>query len=599
MKRILCFALALLLLTGCSSKGTDETTAPTTAVLTEPTHPGYYEPDSETETQSSGAILSYALPCEFNRIETIGLNLLLIHQEETLKLTVLKDQKLTPVTETELPVNAQNGDVYQVLANGIVYYTVSDKDVVYLDGSLKQVQNISLPEDISGSPVFSTDGGIYFVQGTHIRGIDPDAGVPRLIKDVSGENIVLTGCYFAGRVLSYSYTNISGETEHIYISAETGEMLADGELRLLETNQDAYFAVRQDGVVTQYIFGTLQTQPQSLTVLETEQVIPMLPFNSVLYFDTENNKISLCDLSEGKRVSEAQLLQLKDPALFCGDAKKNCIWFAATENETKKLFRWDFSQSSVKQEAVLTGALYTQNAPDEAGLAACAEIASGLKQNYGVDVRLWQDAVKAQGEYTLVPEHQVPAINQCLLQLDEICKQFPDGFLKTSGSSSASGRLRVCIVREISGGLSGVQYWQDGQQFIVLSSDADVQQEFVQLLSYAVISRVLGNSAKMDYWTGLNPKGFQYDAQQPDTSLTEGEKRAFVDAQAMTSLTEDRSLTFFYAMSPENQDVFTSETMQSKLKLLCQAIREAYKLKRYTEVLPWEQYLNESLAYKK
>ena len=37
--------------------------------------------------------------------------------------------------------------------------------------------------------------------------------------------------------------------------------------------------------------------------------------------------------------------------------------------------------------------------------------------------------------------------------------------------------------------------------------------------------------------------------------------------------------------------LFQSEYMQRKLFALCSGIREAYKLKKYPEVLPWEQYL--------
>ena len=50
-------------------------------------------------------------------------------------------------------------------------------------------------------------------------------------------------------------------------------------------------------------------------------------------------------------------------------------------------------------------------------------------------------------------------------------------------------------------------------------------------------------------------------------------------------------------MLKDNQELFAQEVMQKKLKLLCEGIREAYNLKKHTEILPWEQYLVESLAY--
>jgi hypothetical protein len=49
-------------------------------------------------------------------------------------------------------------------------------------------------------------------------------------------------------------------------------------------------------------------------------------------------------------------------------------------------------------------------------------------------------------------------------------------------------------------------------------------------------------------------------------------------------------------MTAGNQSAFTSETMQAKLKRMCQGIRESYGYERDGNTYPWEQYLNESLA---
>ena len=62
---------------------------------------------------------------------------------------------------------------------------------------------------------------------------------------------------------------------------------------------------------------------------------------------------------------------------------------------------------------------------------------------------------------------------------------------------------------------------------------------------------------------------------------------------------EDRARIMEYAMTEGNEEYFRSTTMQSKLKLLCEGIREAFKLKKSPETFLWEQYLNTSLAYTK
>ena len=61
---------------------------------------------------------------------------------------------------------------------------------------------------------------------------------------------------------------------------------------------------------------------------------------------------------------------------------------------------------------------------------------------------------------------------------------------------------------------------------------------------------------------------------------------------------EDRARIMEYAMMPDNAACFESEIMQKKLRQLCLGIREAFGLKKSTEVFIWEQYLNEPLNQK-
>ena len=53
-----------------------------------------------------------------------------------------------------------------------------------------------------------------------------------------------------------------------------------------------------------------------------------------------------------------------------------------------------------------------------------------------------------------------------------------------------------------------------------------------------------------------------------------------------------------YAMLEGFGRCFESETMQNKLRKLCLGIRQAFDLKAYGDVLPWEQYLQEPLYTK-
>ena len=53
---------------------------------------------------------------------------------------------------------------------------------------------------------------------------------------------------------------------------------------------------------------------------------------------------------------------------------------------------------------------------------------------------------------------------------------------------------------------------------------------------------------------------------------------------------EDRARILEYAMTPGNEAVFASETMQRKLATLCQGIRQAFDLEA-DQICLWEQYL--------
>ena len=196
----------------------------------------------------------------------------------------------------------------------------------------------------------------------------------------------------------------------------------------------------------------------------------------------------------------------------------------------------------------------------------------------------------------MMPEHQTSVIHQCLDELETVLKEFPKKFV----DKSISNQIRICIVRSVDGETKAVRYWNGSSAYIVLSVGCDVRNGFIKGLSYVVDSHVLGNSSRYDYWNEANPDGFSYeDKNTHSEKYLKGSKRAFVDAISMTAVVEDRSAIFYEAMQPDNQEMFKSEAMQKKLYMLCKGIRSAWKLKNETEIFPWEQYLDEPIAYKK
>ena len=142
-----------------------------------------------------------------------------------------------------------------------------------------------------------------------------------------------------------------------------------------------------------------------------------------------------------------------------------------------------------------------------------------------------------------------------------------------------------------------VQFYERNDAHIVVAATENIRQNILRGLAYVIDSHVLGGSRVYDDWKDLNPDGVDYDynyyfyADRADSVYLTNEKRAFVEAYAMTFPHEDRCLLLAYAMMDGNSAYFTSDTMQAKLSAGCQGIRDAYDVDG--EDLPWEQYLAE------
>ena len=188
-----------------------------------------------------------------------------------------------------------------------------------------------------------------------------------------------------------------------------------------------------------------------------------------------------------------------------------------------------------------------------------------------------------------------------LQTLENVIVRFPDGFLK---GSLAKGNIHFALVRSISSDRGAVQFYENGDAYILVAATGNVEANILHGIGYIIDSHVLGNSRDYDTWKSLNPRDFDYDygyanyKNHEDSDYLTDEYRAFTDAFAMTFPHEDRCRLFVYAMMEDNASVFANDTMQAKLKRMCQGIRESYEYEKDGNTYPWEQYLNTSLAHK-
>ena len=163
MKRIITLVLAaLLILCGCNTQP-EPTTAPTDPPATDPvpiTEPiGIYDAASEIEASTDGALKAYPLSwTDSIGAVPMGDDLLLFSGVDSTTLTKLSGETLYTSAITSLSCSIYPSDAaVHVSDMGVTYYNERSNQLIFLDAQLKEVKQVSLPENISGTPALSAD----------------------------------------------------------------------------------------------------------------------------------------------------------------------------------------------------------------------------------------------------------------------------------------------------------------------------------------------------------------------------------------------------------------------------------------------------------
>ena len=597
MKRLwILFLVACLLLAGCKKQQPVETTE-----ATEPAKMGLYTPDSPVEQATDGAVRMYSLPEDtYFNITGVGANVLAMGQKG---LTLLAGEQAEVVATLETG-EITSLSVLDTHATGFAYYCPNTRMVKVLNPQLQTVTQLVLPNTVVGNPVISlAKYEVYYSTGTEIRALNMNTGISRLLRQQTVAKLTLQGAYFGGDVLLCQLVSETGAAQLAYISTQTGQTLNGGQgISNLQTNGADYFAYWLDGTVRQMVFGTRgggASQSFLAPAVPEGNVggrVALLAMRGVVdYLETQNGlELSYYDLNTGKKTAAVLIPGMKAPAKIHTDGAN--VWILPADQENV-LYRWELSKSHLQEETSYTGPLYTAENPDTQGLAQSRQLADDYQKQYGVKLLFWQDAVAHTDGHTLVAEHKTQVIDKFLADIQPVLAQFPEKFLL---KTVEKGWLQIALVQSIDGDKDWVQFWEDGDCWILISAKADAAKAVIQGMAYGIDSHVLGNSRKYDTWNQLNPKNFTYSTANTAETMAkylDPISRVFADAVATTYPHEDRSRIFYNAMLPGNGDMFVSPYMKQKLLRICTAIREAYGLEKKTETYIWEQYLDTSLAY--
>lgn len=618
MKRIFLFFLCLLLLTGCGAAPAPEAAPPeTTPAATEPA--GFYEPNSPTETASGGALRCYPLAGE-DATAILALDdtvILFSCTANTTHLTALTGETLVPTAQLDLDFDLFPEDAcLNRWERGFSFYDPVSRETVVLDSSLREVSRIAAPAGLVEKPVLSYDRTtLYYCTDSALRALDLRTGISRMLKEMSYESQIPSRLLLEDTVLACTVFDGSS-WQMLYLSTQTGELLAAREdMALAKTSGSRYYLSFLDGSAATQIFGSASSQPQLLKLKDPDSNTFFLPesYGLIAMPMPEGTSLTLeyYGLETCLRTSSVTLTTEYYPWSF-QDAPGGKVWFLNYEPDygCTVLYLWDPALSPTGDSTFYGGTYHTREEPDLDGLGACEAYAQQIGETYGIEVLIHKDAVKVQPwDYDMEPEHLVGVIQRELELLDRNLSRYPEGFLETLAQRFDG--ISVCIVRSLTGtaesgsldSADGIQFLEGYRAYIALAAASNTEYALYHEMCHLIDTVVITESGAYDRWEELNPKGFQYDYDYIANQSREGSEylqehnRSFIDTYSMSFPKEDRARILEYAMTEGNEDYFRSTTMQSKLKLLCEGIREAFKLRKSPETFLWEQYLNTSLAY--
>lgn len=572
---------------------------------------GLYDPGHPIEQQYPGLVRAYPLSLRKVRgILPLGKDILVLSGQGNTRLTRFSGENLVEISSVTLGFLLEQDDPsFQIHENGISYFDPVHQATILLDHTLQQTGSIPAPEGLSGAPILSFNQNIlYYCTEWSVVAWDLKSGIRRTLKEMAYEVQELTALHCSDRILECRIWD-NGTEATLFLSADQGLEIKrlPGTIRL-HTAADQYFTAHTSGYQTLMIFGKAEDTPELLLPSQNWRQQFYLPEDHgvVTIADSENgNLLDYYELNTGILRSSLTLEGMQSPKRII-NTKDHGVYILAYDPDAdcNILYRWDPLRQPPSADNTTSFKTDYHTGPE--ALKFCQDYADAIGETYGITVRIAKDAVAVEPwDYQFQPEMLAPVLGKELRFLEQRLAQLPKTVLEQTKSHFTG--LTICLVRSITGtgdpaslsSATGIQFFHENEAYVVITTGNYSEQALYHELYHVMETHILIESTALDQWEALNPANFSYNQNLEEAEIyLQGQTRAFVDHYSMVYLKEDRARVLENAMLSGKQSVFQSEYMQRKLTAICTGIREAYKLKKLPEVLPWEQYLINPLVPK-
>lgn len=226
------------------------------------------------------------------------------------------------------------------------------------------------------------------------------------------------------------------------------------------------------------------------------------------------------------------------------------------------------------------------------------EQADTLEEKYGVGIRLGNQTLAYCGSYA-AEESDATIIAAALETLDDALSLYPQDFFRQFQDQSGSGGVWFWLTGHMDGPLEtvGKAMKQGNRNDLILDIRADALRSTIHHEIWHATELKLSDKA-FENWEKTNPEDFLYYSRYDEgyEKLTQwtydesGDQSYFVNSYSRISAKEDRATLMETVMSTDAKELLKSEALKKKLRLMSDAIREAFHTDDW-DTPHWERYI--------